>query len=45
MIIPKAINLVAVVSSMVDNKHGLYKILDPFLKDLNHLATEGKESV
>ena len=37
----RAINLVAVASSMIIDKHGLNKILEPFVKDLNRLATEG----
>ena len=37
----KAIHLVAVVTSPVIEKHGLNKILEPFITDLNNLATTG----
>ena len=37
----KAIHLVAVATSPVIEKHGLNKILEPFITDLNNLATTG----
>ena len=37
----KAIHLVAVATSPVIEKYGLNKILEPFIADLNHLATTG----
>ena len=37
----KAINLVAVATTPVIENYGLNKILDPFVKDLNTLATKG----
>ena len=37
----KAINLVAVASSIVIDKYGMNKVLEPFVRDLNILATQG----
>ena len=37
----RAMNLVIVATSPVIKKHGLNEILQPFLKDLNHLSTAG----
>ena len=36
----KAINLVAVASSIVIDKYGMNKVLEPFVHDLNILATQ-----
>ena len=37
----KCINLIACATNPVDEKHGLDVILEPLIKDLNVLATEG----
>ena len=37
----RAINLVAIANSTIVQKHGLNKILRPFIEDINHLSTVG----